>query len=72
MATKEQLLKKMAKLESMNDQLLAELSYVDQLMRSVGFANGLETVKATAKELLLREGDVHEDEGEDFDDRKAM
>jgi hypothetical protein len=52
MANKTQLLKKMAKLESANDQILAELSYIDQLMRSVGFVDGLETVKTTARELL--------------------
>lgn len=47
----EELIKKIAQLESMNDQLLAELSYVDQLMRQVGFSEGLATVKLTAKEL---------------------
>lgn len=57
MVTKEELLKKMAKLESMNDQLLSELSYLDNLMRTVGFANGLETVKATARELINK-GDI--------------
>jgi hypothetical protein len=62
MATKEQLLKKMAKLESMNDQLLSELSYVDHLMRCVGFANGLETVKATARELIDQDQDEQREE----------
>lgn len=37
-----------ARLESVNDQLFAELKYVDQLMRQVGFVEGLATVKATA------------------------
>ena len=55
MKTKEELLNKMSKLESLNDQLLAELSYVDQLMRSVGFTDGLATIKATAIELIERE-----------------
>lgn len=50
MTTKE-LLKKIARLESINDQLLTELGYVDTLMRMVGFTAGLETVKLTAKEL---------------------
>lgn len=62
MSTKEQLLKKMAQLESMNDQLLTELSYVDHLMRSVGFSNGLETVKATAIELISKEPESLQDE----------
>lgn len=46
------MLKKIAKLESINDQLMTEVSYVDQLMRLVGFAGGIETVKATAKEII--------------------
>ena len=50
--TKDQLLKKIAYLESINDQLSAEVTYVDQLMRLVGFANGLEGVKATAQEVI--------------------
>lgn len=45
------LLKKVAYLESLNDHLLTELGYVDHLMRLVGFAGGLETVKLTAREL---------------------
>ena len=43
---------KKATLETQNDQLLSELAYIDQLMRKVGFSNGLETVKATAYELI--------------------
>lgn len=50
--TKEQLLKKVAYLESLNDQLSTELSYVDRLMRSVGFNGGLEGIKATAQEII--------------------
>lgn len=50
--TKKQLLSKIAVLESVNDQLSAEVSYVDQLMRVVGFSGGLETVKATAQEII--------------------
>ena len=49
------LLKKVAKLESVNDHLLTELGYVDHLMRLVGFAGGLETVKLTARELYESE-----------------
>lgn len=43
--------KKIARLESLCDHLMTELGYVDNLMRLVGFAGGLETVKLTAKEL---------------------
>lgn len=49
------LLKKVARLESVNDYLLTELGYVDHLMRLVGFAGGLETVKLTARELYEAE-----------------
>ena len=48
---KQELLKKIAKLEFENDQLTAELAFVDQLMRQVGFAEGLESIKSTAIEL---------------------
>jgi len=49
--TKKDLIKKVALLESMNDHLMTEITYVDNLMRLVGFAGGLETVKLTAREL---------------------
>ena len=68
MATNEELNRKMSQLESTNDQLLAELSYVDQLMRTVGFTNGLETVKATAIELIKQE----HPEMESFDEEEIM
>lgn len=50
--TKTQLLKKIAYLESVNDQLSTEVVYVDHLMRLIGFSEGLVTVKATAQEIL--------------------
>lgn len=50
--TKSQLLKKIAYLESVNDQLSTEVTYVDHLMRLIGFSEGLITVKATAQEIL--------------------
>lgn len=52
--TKAQLLKKIALLESINDQLATEVSYVDELMKMVGFADGLITIKATAQEIITR------------------
>jgi hypothetical protein len=52
MATKRELLKKMAQLESINDQLVTEITYVDQLMRQVGFTDGLTTVKSTAQGMV--------------------
>lgn len=53
--TKKDLIKKVAHLESVNDHLLTELGYIDRLMRLVGFAGGLETVKLTAQELYESE-----------------
>lgn len=50
--TKAQLLKRIAYLESVNDQLSTEVAYVDHLMRLIGFSEGLITVKATAQEIL--------------------
>lgn len=46
------LLKKIAKLESMNDQLAAELCYLEHLARALGFAEGVKTLKAAALEML--------------------
>ncbi len=59
---KEELQKKLAELEFTNDQLMSELRYLDGLMRSIGFSDGLATVKATAREILEREGEEEEDE----------
>jgi hypothetical protein len=50
--TKTQLNKRIAMLESINDQLITEVSYLDNLMRLVGFSEGLKTVKATAQEII--------------------
>lgn len=50
--TKTQLMKKIAVLESINDQLSAEVEYVDRLMRLLGFSEGLLTVKSTAQEII--------------------
>ena len=49
------LLEKIAQLEVMNDQISTELQYVDRLLRSIGFADGLRTVKKAAKELYEEE-----------------
>ena len=56
--TKKDLIKEIARLESVNDHLLTELSYIDRLMRLVGFAGGLETVKLTAKEVAEAGNDL--------------
>lgn len=54
------LLKKIAKLETINDQLAAELHYLERLARALGFAEGLKTLKAAALEML--ETDHHRKE----------
>lgn len=48
----EKLKEKIAQLEFQNDQLVAELDYVDELLRSVGFTDGLASVKDAAQELF--------------------
>ncbi len=44
--------RRISELESINDQLLAELRYLDDLLREVGFEEGLITLKSAALELL--------------------
>ena len=43
--------RRIAYLESINDQLNTELRYIDALLKSIGFTEGLETVKCAAQEL---------------------
>lgn len=57
---KQDLQKKIAKLESVNDQLSTEIAYIDELMRQVGFTEGLESLKTTAKELYDMENNENE------------
>ncbi len=47
-----ELLKKLAKLETINDQLAAELHFLEHLTRALGFAEGLKTLKEAALEML--------------------
>jgi len=46
------LLKKLAELESINDQLQAELRELDCLMKEIGFLEGISTLKKAAIEVL--------------------
>lgn len=62
--TKKQLLHKIAVLESVNDQLSTEVAYVDQLMKMIGFSEGIQTVKATAQEII--------DKGYELDDADML
>ena len=50
--TEDQLIHKIAQLESYNDQLLSELEYLDSLTKELGFINGLESLKSAAVELI--------------------
>ena len=64
---KSQLQQKIARLESIHDQLESELIYVDAILRSVGFPQGLESAKEVALELLedSNQGNTVEDQTND-------
>ena len=49
--SQELLQKKIAKLESLYDQLQSEMNYLDTLLKEVGFEEGLKTLKEAAIEL---------------------
>lgn len=49
---KERMLKTISELESMNDQLISELRFLDELLRKVGFEEGLKTLKSAAEDLI--------------------
>lgn len=53
--SKEELSKRVAYLEFANDQLTSELKYVDGLLRSIGFPDGLNTVKRAAQDIQAQE-----------------
>lgn len=48
----QEMMRRIARLEFEHDQLLAEICYIDGLLRRVGFSEGLETVKWAAKDLV--------------------
>lgn len=62
--TKTQLEKKIAKLEFIHDQLESELLYVDNLLKSVGFPQGLASAKEVALELLENGEEEHSEKYE--------
>lgn len=49
---KEELESKLSKLETINDQLQAEIYYLNKLLKQVGFDEGIETLRSAAMELL--------------------
>ncbi len=54
------MLKRISELETINDQLLTELNYLDQLLKQIGFEQGLITLKAAAQELIEEENQKEE------------
>ena len=62
---KKDLINKIARLESMNDQLQAEIDYLDNIARELGFIEGITTLKSAAKELLKEQQDSSFDD-EDY------
>lgn len=52
MATKTQIQKSIAQLESQNDQLVAEIHYIDELLKASGFPEGLRSLKSVACEMI--------------------
>lgn len=52
MTKEDELNRRISELESINDQLSAELRYLDELLKEIGFEDGLITLKAAALELL--------------------
>lgn len=61
MSRKEELIKRIAYLEFVNDQLQTELRYVDHLLKSIGFPRGLDTVKVAAAEMHGLEYPEHQE-----------
>lgn len=59
---KKDLINRLAHLESVHDQLLTELTYLDTLMRQVGFSGGIEAFKETALEMYQKEQESEKDE----------
>ncbi len=52
----QRMIERIAKLETINDQLTAEIQYLERLTRALGFAEGLKTLKEAALEMLQADG----------------
>ncbi|MBM3197842.1 MAG: hypothetical protein FJZ58_01125 [Chlamydiae bacterium] len=52
---KEKLRTTISELESLNDQLISELRFLDELLRKVGFSEGLKTLKNAAEDLIRQD-----------------
>lgn len=56
--TQNQLLSKIAALETKNDLLEAELTYLNEMLVRCGFPEGIKTLKETVEELLAEDSSV--------------
>ncbi len=65
---KEQYEKKIAQLESLNDQLQAEFTNLDVVLKELGFEKGIITLKEAAKEMLHNKNSDDEVEDSPIDD----
>jgi hypothetical protein len=63
---KAELQQKVARLEFIHDQLESELTYVDNLLKSVGFPQGLASAKEVALELLEEAGQESQTDNENM------
>lgn len=57
-----QLEKKIAKLESVNDQLQAEFQTLNELLKKLGFEKGISTLKEAANEMLANKKQLPREE----------
>ena len=53
--SKEEMMKRISELESINDQLQAEIRYLDKLLKKAGFVEGIKTMKSAAEELIIEQ-----------------
>ncbi len=63
---KKELIDRISKLETLNDQLLAELEYIDSLAKQVGFIDGIKTLKLAALEM------IEEQESDNYEPPEAI
>lgn len=61
-----ELLAKIAGLETKIDMLESELSYMHEILIRCGFPEGIETLKATVEELLAEEAEALNDNNFSF------
>jgi len=50
--TEQALSTEVARLESLNDQVMTELTYINGLLLAVGFSKGIESLKESAEDML--------------------